>query len=159
VQDPFSSLQIDPGHKDTTEILLYTHFEKKTLDRGPGPAIPDQDLIRGKGRGAVFLLHGAPGVGKTATAKAVAQKYGTPLFSISCGDLGYQPDKVESALTEIFQLAQVWDCILLLDEADVFLIQCPNDLKRNTMVSSKTTTTRIVLYLATNTSVSYSPHS
>lgn len=61
VQDPFKSLQIDPGHKDTVESLLYTHFDRKTLDRRPGPAIPDQDLIRGKGRGVVILLHGAPG--------------------------------------------------------------------------------------------------
>lgn len=140
VQDPFSSLQIDPSHKDQIESLLYTHFEKKRLNSGPGPTIPDQDLIHGKGRGAVFLLHGAPGVGKTATAEAVAHKYGKPLFSISCGDLGYQPDRVENALTEIFRLAQVWDCILLLDEADVFLTQrAPNDLKRNAMVSSKPT--------------------
>ncbi|KAF3026665.1 hypothetical protein E8E14_014566 [Neopestalotiopsis sp. 37M] len=136
VQDPFKSLQIDPLHKDTVESLLYNHFDRKTLDRRPGPAIPDQDLIRGKGRGVIILLHGAPGVGKTATAEAVAQKHGKPLFSISCGDLGYEPDKVESALEDIFRLAQVWDCILLLDEADVFLTQrFPNDLQRNAMVS------------------------
>lgn len=61
VQDPFRSLQIDPSHKDTVESLLYTHFDRKTLDRRPGPAIPDQDLIRGKGRGVIILLHGAPG--------------------------------------------------------------------------------------------------
>ncbi|KAF7532849.1 hypothetical protein G7054_g7608 [Neopestalotiopsis clavispora] len=136
VQDPFRSLQIDHSHKDTVESLLYTHFDRKTLDRRPGPAIPDQDLIRGKGRGVIILLHGAPGVGKTATAEAVAQKHGKPLFSISCGDLGYEPDRVESALEDIFRLAQVWDCILLLDEADVFLTQrFPNDLQRNAMVS------------------------
>lgn len=138
IQDPFGSLEIDYGHKRTIESLLHTHFENMDLNRGPGPAIPDQDLIRGKGRGIVILLHGAPGVGKTATAEAVAQKYDKPLFSIGCGDLGYHPDTVETALTEIFRLAQVWNCVLLLDEADVFLTQRSiNDLKRNAMVSSK----------------------
>lgn len=136
--DPFGSLQINPEHKQTIESLLHTHFENKSIEKLAGPEIPNQDLIRGKGRGIVILLHGAPGVGKTATAEAVAQKYKRPLFSISCGDLGYQPEKVESALTEVFRLAQVWNCILLLDEADVFLTQRSiNDLKRNAMVSSK----------------------
>ncbi|ORY70361.1 uncharacterized protein BCR38DRAFT_332538 [Pseudomassariella vexata] len=154
IQNPFQSLQIDPNHKDTIESLLHSHFTKKDLDKGPGPAIPDQDLIRGKGRGVVILLHGAPGVGKTATAEAVAQQHKKPLFAITCGDLGYEPSEVESSLTEIFRLAQVWDCILLLDEADVFLTQrSPNDLQRNAMVS---TILRIleyykgVLFLTTN---------
>ncbi|KAH9897195.1 hypothetical protein F4778DRAFT_783300 [Xylariomycetidae sp. FL2044] len=137
VQQPFKVLQIEPDHKYTIESLLVSHFDKKNLAKGPGPAIPDQDLIRGKGRGVVILLHGAPGVGKTATAEAVAQQYGKPLFAITCGDLGYQPSEVESELSEIFRLAQVWDCILLLDEADVFLTQrAVNDLKRNAMVST-----------------------
>ena len=117
---------------------MYIHFENKSLDNLPGLEIPNQDLICGKGRGIVVLLHGAPGVGKTATVEAVAQKYKRPLFSISCGDLGYQPEKVETALTEIFRLAQVWNCVLLLDEADVFLTQrTVNELKRNAMVSSE----------------------
>lgn len=136
--DPFGSLQINPEHKQTIESLLHTHFENKSLESLNGPEIPNQDLIRGKGRGIVVLLHGAPGVGKTATVEAVAQKYKRPLFSISCGDLGYQPEKVETALTEIFRLAQVWNCVLLLDEADVFLTQrTVNELKRNAMVSSE----------------------
>lgn len=69
----------------------------------------DQDLIRGKGRGLVILLHGAPGVGKTATAEAVALWHKKPLFVITCGDLGFTPQGVESSLGEIFRLANLWD--------------------------------------------------
>lgn len=69
-----------------------------------------------------FLLHGGvPGVGKTATAKAVAQENKRPLFSITCGDLGIEAEDVELRLSRIFRLANLWDCVLLLDEADIFL--------------------------------------
>ncbi|KAK3701415.1 hypothetical protein LTR37_015513 [Vermiconidia calcicola] len=41
-----------------------------------------------------------------------------------------------SGLDEAFKLAQAWDCILLLDEADVFLAQRGvDDLERNALVS------------------------
>lgn len=32
-----------------------------------------------------MLLHGAPGVGKTTTAEAVATYFKKPLFHITCG--------------------------------------------------------------------------
>ncbi|KAK4653923.1 hypothetical protein QC762_0088590 [Podospora pseudocomata] len=68
--------------------------------------------------------------------EAVAQAYGKPLFSITSGDLGSTPAQVESNLTEIFHLANVWDCVLLLDEADVFLEEREkSNLERNAVVS------------------------
>ena len=95
-----------------------------------------QDVIQGKGRGLVVLLHGVPGVGKTATAEAVALENRKPLFVITCGDLGLAPNDVETHLTEVFRLAHLWDCVLLLDEADVFLAARNNyDLNRNALVS------------------------
>jgi hypothetical protein len=43
---------------------------------------------------------------------------------------------VEKKLEEAFQLAQLWNCVLLLDEADIFLAQRnENDIARNAMVS------------------------
>ena len=98
----------------------------------------NQDLIRGKGSGLFILLHGVPGVGKTATAEAVAQANKKPLFVITCGDLGFSPKEVEVSLGNIFRLAHLWDCVLLLDEADIFLTRREhNDLKRNALVSGK----------------------
>jgi len=68
----------------------------------------------------------------------VAQKYGKPLFSISCGDLGVVPSMVEGSLNDILHLAHLWDCILLLDEADIFLTaRSAADLKRNGIVSGE----------------------
>lgn len=44
-----------------------------------------------------------------------------PLFPITCGDIGYEPDEVEKNLDKHFSLAHKWGCVMLLDEADVFL--------------------------------------
>lgn len=44
-----------------------------------------------------------------------------PLFPVTCGDIGTSPQEVEDNLTENFRMAHRWNCVLLLDEADVFL--------------------------------------
>lgn len=137
--ETFKKLEIDPRNKRMIESLVHAHFLKKK-ESEDGIELGSQDLIRGKGRGVVILLHGVPGVGKTATAEAVAQKWNKPLFPITCGDLGFTPESVESSLSDIFRLAHLWDCVLLLDEADVFITQRDKqDLQRNALVSSKST--------------------
>lgn len=134
----FKKLEIDCSYKRLILSLVKSHFDKVEAEKTQNVEIETQDLIRGKGKGVVILLHGAPGVGKTATAEAVALKWKKPLFPITCGDLGYTADTLERSLNEIFRVAHHWDCILLLDEADVFITQRErNDLKRNALVSSK----------------------
>lgn len=135
----FENLRIQSDYKDVVRGLVMSHFQKKELERKYADAStegPGQDLIQGKGRGLVVLLHGVPGVGKTATAEAVAMENRKPLFVITCGDLGLTPDAVEHSLKNVFRLAHLWDCVLLLDEADVFLSQrSKDDMKRNALVS------------------------
>lgn len=54
------------------------------------------------------------------------------------GDLGTTAKEVEKALDINFTLANKWDCILLLDEADVFLAQRnKEDFQRNGLVAGK----------------------
>ncbi|KAF7561033.1 hypothetical protein G7046_g3103 [Stylonectria norvegica] len=135
----FENLRIQPEYKDIVRGLVMSHFQKKVLERRYADAAtegPGQDLIQGKGRGLVVLLHGVPGVGKTATAEAVAMENRKPLFVITCGDLGLTPHEVEQSLKNVFRLAHLWDCVLLLDEADVFLSErSKHDMKRNALVS------------------------
>ncbi|KAK4121226.1 hypothetical protein N657DRAFT_601141 [Parathielavia appendiculata] len=132
----FRNLRINPAHKNMVISLVKSHLDKQALQRLQPRASLNQDLVRGKGSGLVLLLHGVPGVGKTATAEAVAQAYKRPLFVITCGDLGFDPQDVESGLKNIFRLAHLWDCILLLDEADIFLSRRElKDLERNALVS------------------------
>lgn len=135
----FENLRIQRDYKDVVRGLVMSHFQRKQLERKYADVAtegPSQDLIQGKGRGLVVLLHGVPGVGKTATAEAVAMENRKPLFVITCGDLGLTPHAVESSLKNVFRLAHLWDCVLLLDEADVFLTQrSKQDMKRNALVS------------------------
>lgn len=121
--------------------LIQAHFNQKIFQDKHKVELDGQDLIRGKGKGTVILLHGVPDVGKTATAEAVAQKWERPLFLFTCGDLGVTTESVERILKKIFCLANRWDCILFLDEADVFITERREvgDLQRNGLVSGKST--------------------
>ncbi|OMP81674.1 hypothetical protein BK809_0002667 [Diplodia seriata] len=56
--------------------------------------------------------------------------------SRSWSDLGLDPVQAEANMLRYFDLAQAWDCILLLDEADVFLAsRRAGDLQGNALVS------------------------
>lgn len=135
--EAFSMLQLHHGHKHMVQSLVKEHF-RLSERRVKGEDTFNQDFIRGKGTGLVFLLHGVPGVGKTATAEAIAQEHKKPLFAITCGDLGVDATQVDKNLTRIFRWATIWGCILLLDEADVFFTRrTPSDLQRNALVTGK----------------------
>ncbi|KAK6221431.1 hypothetical protein LQW54_001533 [Pestalotiopsis sp. IQ-011] len=94
------------------------------------------DLIDNKGNGLILLLYGPPGTGKTYTAESVAEIARKPLYPVTCGDIGTKPEAVEKYLGSVFHLGKTWDCVVLLDEAEVFLEQRTlNDLERNALVS------------------------
>ncbi|KAL8827249.1 MAG: hypothetical protein Q9191_003302 [Dirinaria sp. TL-2023a] len=95
-----------------------------------------QDLVAGKGQGLNILLHGPPGVGKTLAAECIADLYERPLYSITSGDLGTDPETMERNLRQVFDYAVAWDAVLLLDEADVFLAERNlENFRRNALVS------------------------
>ncbi|KAI0452893.1 hypothetical protein F5B21DRAFT_515729 [Xylaria acuta] len=94
------------------------------------------DLITGKGNGLIMLLHGGPGTGKTLTAESVAEIAEKPLYPVTCGDIGTEPEQVENYLESVLHIGKTWGCVVLLDEADVFLEQRSlEDLQRNALVS------------------------
>lgn len=96
----------------------------------------DVDFVAGKGRGLILLMFGPPGAGKTLTAEAVAEECHVPLYSMSAGDLGTASRDVEKALDLAFDSCALWNAILLLDEADVFLaVRTVDGLERNELVS------------------------
>jgi len=58
------------------------------------------------------------------------------IWQISAGELGTTVEKLEAQLPLIFQRADKWNAVLLLDEADVFLEQRSlHDVHRNALVS------------------------
>ncbi|KAM5349960.1 hypothetical protein ACJ41O_006465 [Fusarium nematophilum] len=135
----FEDLVIPESHRNLLIGLVKNQMTDSKARPGPGPSddpTTQIDIVRGKGRGLIILLHGPPGSGKTSTAETLAAYTRRPLYPITCGDLGTGPSEVENALTEHTERAQRWGCILLLDEADVFLSRRDwRDTNHNALVS------------------------
>ncbi|KAL2858268.1 hypothetical protein BJX68DRAFT_262805 [Aspergillus pseudodeflectus] len=122
--DAFDDPVLPKKHRDIIRALVKTHSRARgALSSETDVALIQRqfDIVEGKGKGLIILLHGVPGVGKTPTAECVAAHTGRPLFPITCGDLGgNSAQEVEQNLEQFFDLAMRWGCVLLLDEADVF---------------------------------------
>ncbi|CAG9986756.1 unnamed protein product [Clonostachys byssicola] len=122
----FKSLVAD---EDMKEVILALVTNQLESEKGT-------DLIDNKGNGLIMLLHGPPGTGKTFTAESVAEIAKKPLYAVTCGDIGTKPEQVEKYLQSVFYLGKIWNCVVLLDEAEVFLEQRSlQDLERNALVS------------------------
>jgi len=93
------------------------------------------DLVEGKAAGNVILTKGVPGVGKTLTAEIYAEVCARPLYSVHAGNLGTSPREVAEQLRGVFQRAKRWSCVLLLDEADVFVMTRGRDVVQNAIVA------------------------
>jgi SpoVK/Ycf46/Vps4 family AAA+-type ATPase len=93
-----------------------------------------RDIVKGKGGGAVVLLGGRPGVGKTLTAEVYAESKQRALYNVQCSQLGTDPDALEARLLKIFHRASRWNAVLLLDEADVYVRARGNDLYQNAII-------------------------
>jgi DNA-binding NtrC family response regulator len=125
----FDDLVIPTRYRDLLVALVDNHASglqrgiEKTKHASMSAKPTQIDIVRGKGQGLIILLHGPPGSGKTSTAETIAAYTQRPLYSITCGDIGTDPIKVEQNLLEHTRRADKWGCVLLLDEADVFLVQ------------------------------------
>jgi AAA+ superfamily predicted ATPase len=122
----FERLVLDPEVKELITALVSVHISAKH----------SADLVEGKGQGLIVLLHGGPGTGKTLTAESVAELAEKPLYRVTCGDIGTDAEGVEQYLESVLYIGKIWGCVVLLDEADVFLEERSlADLQRNALVS------------------------
>ncbi|RYO05647.1 hypothetical protein AA0119_g3167 [Alternaria tenuissima] len=125
-KEAFKHLVADDKTKELVQALVADRISSER----------NTDLIQGKGNGLIILLHGGPGTGKTFTAESVAELAEKPLYPVTCGDIGTEPEQVERYLESVLYLGNLWDCVVLLDEADVFLEERGiADLARNALVS------------------------
>jgi SpoVK/Ycf46/Vps4 family AAA+-type ATPase len=125
-KEAFKHLVADDKTKELVQALVADRISSER----------NTDIIQGKGNGLIILLHGGPGTGKTFTAESVAELAEKPLYPVTCGDIGIEPDQVERYLESVLYLGNLWDCVVLLDEADVFLEERGiADLARNALVS------------------------
>ena len=126
--DAYDSLVLPGDKKSTVRALVESHKYH--------PAKAIDDVIQGKGKGLVFVLHGPPGTGKTLTAESISELLRCPLYIVSAGELGTDPARLEQELQKILDIAHSWGALLLLDEADVFLEKREvHDIHRNALVS------------------------
>lgn len=94
-----------------------------------------KDIVKEKSGGCIFLLHGTPGTGKTLTAETISETLHKPLYRVTSGELGTDVIQLEAKLTQILEMMQRWDAIILIDEADVFLEKRNTEnLARNAIV-------------------------
>ena len=127
-EDAFNSLVLPPNQKSIVRALVESHKYQgaRTID----------DVVQGKGKGLVAVLHGPPGTGKTLTAEGISELLKCPLYCVSAGELGTDPGRLEQELQKILDIAHSWGAVLLLDEADVFLEKREvHDIHRNALVS------------------------
>lgn len=126
--DAFDSLVLPNNQKSIVKALVESHtfHAAENID----------DVIQGKGKGLVAVLHGPPGTGKTLTAEGIAELLQRPLYMVSAGELGTDPRTLEAELHKILDIAHSWGAVLLLDEADIFLEKRTiHDIHRNALVS------------------------
>lgn len=122
----FDRVVLQPHKKELIKALVTVHLS----------TIADTDIINDKGQGLIMLFHGGPGTGKTLTAETVADLAQKPLYRVTCGDIGTEPESVEKYLDSVLYIGTIWECVVLLDEADVFLEERTlTDLQRNALVS------------------------
>ncbi|KAI9665897.1 MAG: hypothetical protein M1821_003832 [Bathelium mastoideum] len=135
-KQPFEDLVLPEETKRLVRAMVTVRAASIKTKREEAILRADFDIIPGKGNGLIMLFHGSPGTGKTLTAESVAEIAEMPLYPITCGDIGTEPEKVEQYLQLVFALGKRWNCVLLLDEADVFLEERTlTDLQRNSLVS------------------------
>ncbi|KAK1971110.1 P-loop containing nucleoside triphosphate hydrolase protein, partial [Colletotrichum sublineola] len=129
----FEHLVLPDSQKELVQALVAEHASR---GGDGGGTLAFDDIVQGKGRGLVLVLHGPPGVGKTLTAECVAEFSRRPLYIVSSGDLGTSVSELDEKLGRTLDLASMWKAVLLIDEADVFLERRSlNNMERNGLVS------------------------
>lgn len=146
----FEQLVLPESHKELVQALVAEHTARRVAEERAARAAIEggdnngndlarvgfDDIVKGKGKGLILVLHGPPGVGKTLTAECVAEFSRRPLYIVSSGDLGTSATTLDERLSRTLDLASTWKAVLLIDEADVFLERRSlRDLERNSLVS------------------------
>jgi len=132
-REAFKYLVLDDEIKLTVKALI-GKFASADGKVSPWP----RDLVKNKGEGRIFLLHGSPGVGKTCTSECISELTHRPLLSLTSGDIitNMHAPAVEQNLDYFLTLGERYGALVLLDEADVYLEERrTKDLQRNGLVS------------------------
>ncbi len=95
-----------------------------------------RDVVEGKTGGACVMLAGAPGTGKTLTAEVFAEAAKRPLYSVQAAQLGIKATDVETNLVAVLDRGSRWNAVVLIDEADVYVVERGRDMEHNAIVAA-----------------------
>jgi hypothetical protein len=117
---------------ETDREPLLSADEGRSIYRSVG-----SDLVepRSTGTGKRYfsmLLYGPPGTGKSTLAKLLADALGWPMLTVTASDfLGTGGAMVEARAKAVFQMLEAqWDCVILFDEIDAFLLDRDSEFYR-----------------------------
>ena len=123
-------------------LLKARALDKLSCFMGKAP-FPEHDVHE-----EADMVFRPPGVGKTYTVEAIAEWLHRPLLALTVADIGTVETRVERELIKWFSLAEAWNAVLLVDEADIFLERRQNrDLARNGLVSGTKAQTLAHLFI------------
>jgi hypothetical protein len=73
------------------------------------------------------------------SAECIADALRRPLYRLTGGDLGHSAEELESALDKSFSWSRRWNAVMLIDEADAFMIKRDDvsQIQQTAMVSGK----------------------
>ncbi|KAI7306926.1 hypothetical protein KC326_g7763 [Hortaea werneckii] len=135
-EDSIKNLQLDPAAVQVIKALSMQQDQSSDSWRRP-------DYIVARTSWSWEDIH-----------KGISEWLRRPLISLTVADIGTTETRVEQELTKWFDLAEAWNAVLLVDEADIFLEQRKNrDLSRNGLVSAflrRMEYFRGLLFLTTN---------
>ena len=96
------------------------------------------DVVGGSADGLTMLLHGGPGTGKSFTGESIAEFAEKPLLRATLGEMMHNDGlRAESYLKTVFSLAALWDCVVLLESADMLLERnTSSDLPKAALLST-----------------------
>jgi ATPase family associated with various cellular activities (AAA) len=140
-EDLSKNLVIPNDVKDLVEMLV-ANSENET-----------SDIVDGKGNSTVICAIGDPGLGKTLLAEVMSEQCKRPLYKVEADQLGENASDLENNLSRILDLAQRWNCMVMIDEANAYVHERGIDHKQNGIVGvflRKLEYFRGILVLTTN---------
>ncbi|KAH8744233.1 P-loop containing nucleoside triphosphate hydrolase protein, partial [Hyaloscypha finlandica] len=127
---PFDFLELEAEKKGMVKDLVENYDSEEAFEGF-------DDIVQGKGKGLIFLLHGEPGLGKTLTAETIAEHTKRALYYLTTGELDLTDvTKMEDQLQRAFRMGWRWGAVVLIDEADVIMSRrSTTELARNAIVA------------------------
>ncbi|KAK8076183.1 hypothetical protein PG994_003455 [Apiospora phragmitis] len=94
------------GDSNAASVLTTTSSQNKRL------------ISSSSGGGSVYLFHGGPGTGKTFATNCISERTRKPLYHMTPFATGVSAEAVQHNMDATLALAQRWDCMLVLEDAD-----------------------------------------